>query len=188
MQLTLTLTLTSFLLVLSNAQDYILPDNIVPKKYEISLYVDPVLDVFDGEVNITFTTNKSTNELFLHASPQFIVISKVSMKNDDCRILASNNITEIVIISCPFVITSNENVLNIEYKGYYSEDYRGIFKETADEELIILTHLQPTFARRVFPCLDEPKYKATFDITVYHPPFHTARGNNIVLKKDYVNR
>jgi aminopeptidase N len=28
------------------------------------------------------------------------------------------------------------------------------------------SQLQPVYARRVFPCFDEPLFKATFDITI----------------------
>ncbi|KAI4458975.1 protease m1 zinc metalloprotease [Holotrichia oblita] len=35
-------------------------------------------------------------------------------------------------------------------------------------EYIIASHLQPTFARRVFPCFDDPSLQATFEITIIH--------------------
>ncbi|KAJ8791257.1 hypothetical protein J1605_020697 [Eschrichtius robustus] len=37
--------------------------------------------------------------------------------------------------------------------------------------------MEPTFARNVFPCFDEPALKATFNITVIHHPSYVALSN-----------
>jgi len=39
------------------------------------------------------------------------------------------------------------------------------------------TQMEPADARRVFPCFDEPNYKATFQITVGHRADLTALSN-----------
>ena len=41
--------------------------------------------------------------------------------------------------------------------------------------------MQPTAARRVLPCFDEPRFKATFDVTIRHRPDMTALSNGIEL-------
>lgn len=40
-----------------------------------------------------------------------------------------------------------------------------------------MTQLRPVFARRLFPCLDEPPYKACFSLKVWRLPQYTARSN-----------
>lgn len=45
------------------------------------------------------------------------------------------------------------------------------------------TNLQPTFARQVFPCWDEPEFKATFDVSIKHYPNYTVYSNMPVKKK-----
>lgn len=41
----------------------------------------------------------------------------------------------------------------------------------------IATHFKPFGAREVFPCWDQPAYKATFNISIKHHPEHTALSN-----------
>ena len=39
------------------------------------------------------------------------------------------------------------------------------------------TKFQPTFARRAFPCLDEPRFKSTFKVKLIHQADFTALSN-----------
>ncbi|UMM24352.1 hypothetical protein L5515_004620 [Caenorhabditis briggsae] len=56
---------------------------------------------------------------------------------------------------------------------YYSSfnDPQGV------QHYMIATHMEPFSARKVFPCLDEPSYKATFQITLQYPSVHVALSN-----------
>lgn len=43
-----------------------------------------------------------------------------------------------------------------------------------------MTKLAPTYARRVFPCFDEPAVRATFTLTVAKLPTETVLSNTAV--------
>lgn len=42
---------------------------------------------------------------------------------------------------------------------------------------ILATQLEPTHAREVFPCFDEPEMKAVFNVTIIHRRGTVALGN-----------
>jgi len=42
---------------------------------------------------------------------------------------------------------------------------------------LIMTHFHPIGARRVFPCWDEPAYKASFNISIKHFDYYKALSN-----------
>lgn len=50
---------------------------------------------------------------------------------------------------------------------------------------MIASHLQPAFARHVFPCMDIPEAKAAFEAVVRHPRGTSALSNTpAVYEKD----
>lgn len=44
-----------------------------------------------------------------------------------------------------------------------------------------ITQMQPTDARKLVPCFDEPEFKAIWNVTVIHPQGTSALSNGIEL-------
>ena len=63
--------------------------------------------------------------------------------------------------------------LTIEVSGTsrYSRTGQGLHRmhDQADDATYLYSHLEPSDARRIFPCFDQPDLKATFDVTVSAP-------------------
>ena len=51
-----------------------------------------------------------------------------------------------------------------------------------------MSHFEPAHARKVFPCFDEPSFKASFTISITHDPEYYALSNmpraRLVTRKD----
>ncbi len=56
--------------------------------------------------------------------------------------------------------------LEIEFNSKVSDNFTGFYKASYGDGYILTTHLEAVQARKVFPCLDHPAYKAVFKVRV----------------------
>jgi tricorn protease interacting factor F2/3 len=56
--------------------------------------------------------------------------------------------------------------LEIEFNGKVSDNFTGLYKASYGDGYILSTHLEAVQARKVFPCLDHPAFKAVFKVQV----------------------
>src|SRR5260370_13609917 len=56
--------------------------------------------------------------------------------------------------------------LEIEFKSKIFDNFTGFYKASYGDGYILSTHLEAVQARKVFPCLDHPAYKAAFRVKV----------------------
>jgi len=56
--------------------------------------------------------------------------------------------------------------LEIEFNTKISDNFTGFYKASYGDGYILSTHLEAVQARKVFPCLDHPAYKAAFRVKV----------------------
>ncbi len=43
-----------------------------------------------------------------------------------------------------------------------------------------VTQFEPTFARKMFPCFDEPQYKAIYQVSIVRERQHISRANMVI--------
>lgn len=158
---------------------------IVPTHYEIKLDIDPVKVNFKGNETITFKKNGNSDtrvlERFsLHYKDVVILWAgfeegkRVSVEYDKAGEMAT------FILEEPISIAESEPLrFKLQYVGKVrtvgtrQDETRGVFKTNfmnqgtgSSDNFIIATHCQPSFARSVFPCVDEPSVKTTFQLEI----------------------
>nr|AML39757.1 aminopeptidase [Haemonchus contortus] len=75
-------------------------------------------------------------------------------------------------------------LLKITYTGLISNTlgglYQSIYTDTdGTTKIVAVSQNEPSDARRIAPCFDEPKYKAKWTVTVVHPKGTKAASNGI---------
>ncbi|CAG9818324.1 unnamed protein product [Phaedon cochleariae] len=162
------------------AENYRLPTDIKPTHYKLHLEANPEESIYSGQVEITLeVSKKNQSELSLHAHSSLITISDIKYDgNISCSTSSASNVTDIISISCPTPLASGKT-LNITFMGTFAtQDMSGFYKSTYDDkQVLVATQFEPIYARRAFPCFDEPGFKATFDISITHPVAYNVLAN-----------
>jgi tricorn protease interacting factor F2/3 len=67
--------------------------------------------------------------------------------------------------------------LEIEFNGKVSDNFTGLYKASYGDGYILSTHLEAVQARKVFPCVDHPAFKAVFRLQVRTDPSLSVISN-----------
>lgn len=108
-----------------------------------------------------------------------------SKKVNDVQIKEEN---DQIIIHLPETVGKNKNLqLTVHYKGKLSQDMQGLYVSTYKAEGVdkkmVSTQFEATYARRAFPCLDEPAFKAKFNISIGNVPEGFTALSNMPVKE-----
>ncbi|KAI4492593.1 hypothetical protein M0804_002384 [Polistes exclamans] len=174
--------------------DYRLPENIVPKHYDISLNLDfnkfGIPDYkYDGKVTINLEVKGKTKDIRLHFTNS-ISLTKTELHKDSKDLtkieitgVQSVDGTDIKILTLKDEIDDKSTyTLILEYNGMISNLAKGFYKGSyLDEDLnewwYVMTDFEPIGARNAFPCFDEPHLKATFSIRIKYNKGYKAISN-----------
>ena len=180
-----------------SADAVILPDNVRPVHYDLTL--TPNFDdfTFDGEVDITVQMQPGTTEIVLNCAEIDIKSAAVSWADTDgehtqeANGIAYDADAETATISIAGTpadgLTGDQHLrmaftgeLNDKLRGFYRSQYTNPEGETA---YLATTQFEATDARRALPCWDEPAVKATFQVTLNVPAEMAAVSNTPIIEE-----
>lgn len=170
----------------------ILPANVIPRHYDLSLEPDFKKLTYEGRVVIDLdvvedTTSISLNTLELKLlSTRVISGSEVITSSPDT---SYNESTQTTKVSFEKVLPKGSKAqLEMTFTGELNDKMAGFYRSTyknADgtEGILATTQMEPTDARRAFPCFDEPALKAKFTVTLVADKNLTCLSNMDVLSE-----
>lgn len=179
-------------------QLYRLPDSLVPSSYNVTLWPrltpnDNNLYIFSGHSTVVFKCVKDTNLILIHSNKlNFTMFNGFHAKLTGLNGAAAPSPTEswlevptqfLVIKLNGFLKAGISYELFTEFVGELADDlggfYRSEYMEDGVKKVLATTQMQPTDARKAFPCFDEPAMKAVFHMTLIHPPDTVALSNGM---------
>lgn len=173
-----------------------LPKYLIPDSYQVTLQVylytriPHVVNVttleqkynFTGHSTVYFHCTQKIKTIYLH-SRDLVILSKTVRNTDSMEeigvthIVARDDGTDFLEFHLNKTLEAGGNYsLFTSFIGDISENLEALFVSTYDEgkdeknseRFLAATQMEPTFARRVFPCFDEPEMKAVFHVTIVH--------------------
>ena len=184
--------------------DYRLPKNLVPFNYDLFFKVqfENIINnsfEYTGDVTISFSCLEDTNDLVFHINKLEINNATVSVKSitdatfNEVKGFSWKNDFErqffVASLNQKFKANHNYTVF-VQFTGYLTDDNAGFYRssyldDNNQRRWLLASQMEPTDARKSFPCFDEPALKATFKISVEHRADYNAISNMPTLK---VNR
>jgi aminopeptidase N len=159
-----------------------LPGTARPLHYALSLIVDPTRDRFSGDVTIDVEVPATTRAIVLHGRDLTVVRAEALAGGDHVaaqittRMSAGGKDTpEEMVLTLARPIPAGRAQLRVAYSGPLAESLSGLYRVRDGGAAYAFTQFEPTDARRMLPCFDEPGFKVPFDVKVTTP-----KGNVVV--------
>jgi aminopeptidase N len=157
-----------------------LPKTVVPLHYAIELKPDLERLTLAGLAQVDIEVRQPTAQITLNAVNMTLTAASVADGAQSATIVL-DAAAETATLTFAQPLRAGLHQLRIAFTAEINRFGRGLFYidyPTANgRKRMISSHLEPADARRVFPCWDEPAFKATFALTVTVPRSFVAVSN-----------
>src|SRR4051812_39654359 len=166
-----------------------LPKTVVPVHYAIELVPDFETLALAGVEVVDIEVREPTARLVLNAIDT--TFGAVSIDDNAQRAdVALDATAETVTLTFPQPLAAGAHRLRLVFTARINRFGTGLFfvdyPTDKGTKRMLSSKLEPADARRIFPCWDEPAFKATFALTVTVPRGFLAVGNMPVTREEPV--
>src|SRR5437016_5535899 len=155
-----------------------------PTAYSAELVVVPERSNFTGHITIELVLAKRASFFWLHGHG--LTVTNAYLEQQGRQIPAQPVIggEEFLGFELQQPARTGKANLFISYSGSMSDkDFSGLFRRQEDGQWYAATQMEATWARRVFPCFDEPAFKVPWRLAVHVRREHTALANAPVVSE-----
>uniref|UniRef100_H2Y8Z6 Aminopeptidase n=1 Tax=Ciona savignyi TaxID=51511 RepID=H2Y8Z6_CIOSA len=171
--------------------DVRLPTYLVPYHYVVDLQPNLEPDStgkywFNGTSEVQFQVANSTRFIYIHSNK--LEYDDVYLADESGAAISIAqwwlyDMNQFLIVELDAELVQGQNYsLHTQFKGELADDLTGLYRSTytdinGKDVIIAISQMQPTDARKSFPCFDEPAFKATFKIFLWHKDPNYALSN-----------
>uniref|UniRef100_A0A665W2X5 Aminopeptidase n=1 Tax=Echeneis naucrates TaxID=173247 RepID=A0A665W2X5_ECHNA len=176
---------------------YRLPQSLIPVYYNVTLWprLEPDADglyVFTGSSAVVFRCVKETDLIIIHSNK----LNLTSFQGHHAKLSGVGGVRVPTIQKSWLVVKTAYLVLQLqgrltvgasyvlftEFQGELADDLEGFYRseyvEDGVKKVVATSQMQATYARKAFPCFDEPAMKAVFNIVIIHHRGTVALSND----------
>uniref|UniRef100_A0A3Q3ESU4 Aminopeptidase n=1 Tax=Labrus bergylta TaxID=56723 RepID=A0A3Q3ESU4_9LABR len=175
---------------------YRLPHSLVPSSYNVTLWPrltpdENSLYIFTGRSTVEFRCVKETDLIIIHSN-------KLNLTDFNGQLAKLTSLSEATApaIQKSWLVPKTEYLvlqlqrtlavgvmysLHTEFLGELADDlegfYRSEYTEDGVKKVVATSQMQAAYARKTFPCFDEPAMKAVFNVSIIHERDMIALSN-----------
>lgn len=163
-------------------------EQFAPENYTLDLTLDSNKMVFSGAIKIIGKkVGRPTKRITLHQKNLKILTAKItkhaksSVQEIEVIRVNSHEGYDEVRLHTKEIIYPGLYTIEIIYDGVITKPMNGLypcfFDDKGGKKKLLATQFESHHAREVFPCVDEPEAKATFDLTLVTPKDEAVLSN-----------
>ena len=163
-----------------------LPKNVVPLDYTVAITPDVAKRTLQGAESVRLQFKEAS------ATIQFNAIGmrfyRVRLDGKPVKHIAMDEARQLVTVTLAAPAGPGEHVLSLAYEAKIETGPRGLFaqpfqKPDGSRDVLLSTQFEATDARRMFPCWDEPAFRARFQLSATIPAKWAAISNMPVERR-----
>ncbi len=187
-----------------------LPKTVIPLHYELWINPDVEAMAFSGEVSIDINILQAVTEVVLNSHNLKVTTARIRSSDPSSVPITTrqpskqsvvplhretpwegmsvflDSTNQLLSLKSSTLVKPGNYQLRLEFSGRISESPVGLFlikyKAPSGSKKMLATQFEATDARQVFPCFDEPVFRATFSLSVEVPFGETPVSNMPVAR------
>jgi len=163
-----------------------LPKNVVPIDYDIAVTPDAATKTLTGTETVSLKFRTATDRIVFNTLNQ--QLQNVRLDGKPVANVNTDNAAQLTTVMLAAPAKAGMHKLTLSYTGVIEIRPQGMFvqpytKADGGQGVMLTTQMESTDARRMFPCWDEPAFRARFLLTVTVPAQWATIGNMPIAKR-----
>ncbi len=155
-----------------------LPEVAKPLRMKVDLTILPDRERFDGKVEIELELKAATRLLWLNASQLEFAAASLEAGGEPQPVTVVAGGTDFAGFDFGRDVAPGRATLRIAYRGQLDPiETDGLFRQQDNGNWYAFSQFESTYARRAFPCFDEPSYRVPWQLTLHVRSEHFAVSN-----------
>jgi len=148
-------------------KNFRLPTDCKPVRYGAHLAPDLEAGTFEGRMELEVRLEAPRREIHLHAVGLTVGRARARVQDRSFKAASSTDAeSETVTLRFDEELPAGSALLDLAWSGKFSPGLRGLYRAGP----LAVTQFEAADARRVFPCFDEPAFKARWNVVLVGLP------------------
>jgi aminopeptidase N len=163
-----------------------LPKNVIPESYTIAIVPNVAALSLTGRESIVLQVRTATDTIQFNSLNERL--HDVRFDGKPVTRTLTNDKAQLTTIALAGPAAPGTHTLSFSYSGKIEQQAQGLFAQiyvdpSGAKRTLLSTQMEATDARRMFPCWDEPAFRATFRLTATVPAGWATVGNMPIAKR-----